>query len=486
MTSTFIVSNFNQQYLFALRGGLFNRPPKLAREQFWGESAAENFVYSLGEDSFSWRQLVTGDHNFSDWQNAHPHAAIEQYIINALVSGNIDVYRMPDFKALSATKEQRRVTQANGKRVQFVPASYLLTNQSAQSQAIDSAEQANTAIADCQMLPNQYSDLSKALNLGTQPDALAKALQNGQVVIIADDVVGKPDASDSTASSSEEILYAPPPPRTAAENAEKAKSTQQTSPQSLDDCVERLAVARQNIIDNGYQAKYTDEDLVASANRGDIKQERFLVSFQPKPNNEDALLAMRKEGNYIALWATSLDMLENADTDPQTIADLLATGCDPDTEYVLHIIDRGESLGEFGENTFVPTWDNLAAPAQSYLAKRFGAEAMAGVLNDQSQVEYAQHMEGYWAAGLNQFDKDDKRFYRDNLSVKEASDFKARHALRTEFGCNHEFTGNGLTQCRHSGNEHGVVEALTLQNNPIAVSQMKNVKTLNLTPINKG
>ena len=61
--------------------------------------------------------------------------------------------------------------------------------------------------------------------------------------------------------------------------------------------------------------------------------------------------------------------------------------------------------------------------------------------------------------------------------------FAARHALRTEFGANSEFTGDGMTQCRHAGNDHGVVETLTLENDPPTIAEMKNVTTIHLTPI---
>ena len=40
-----------------------------------------------------------------------------------------------------------------------------------------------------------------------------------------------------------------------------------------------------------------------------------------------------------------------------------------------------------------------------------------------------------------------------------------------------------MTQCRHTGNHHGVVETLTLENNPPTITEMKNVTTIHLTSI---
>jgi len=106
----------------------------------------------------------------------------------------------------------------------------------------------------------------------------------------------------------------------------------------------------------------------------------------------------------VAVWATSFEMLEHADTDPQLIADLLANHFDPNKEYVLHIVDRGPDLKGFGENTFVPTWNNLQKPAKKYLDKKHHG-AIDEVLNSEYQKKYAAHMDEYWKADLGEFDK---------------------------------------------------------------------------------
>ncbi|AQT62437.1 hypothetical protein B0D95_12640 [Cellvibrio sp. PSBB023] len=67
------------------------------------------------------------------------------------------------------------------------------------------------------------------------------------------------------------------------------------------------------------------------------------------------------------------------------------------------------------------------------------------------------------------------------MSLADQKRFSARHNVRTEIGANSEFTGNGLTQSREGSTRYGVVETLTLENNPPPISQMKNVKTIPLT-----
>ncbi|XQW83468.1 RHS repeat-associated core domain-containing protein [Thalassotalea piscium] len=253
-------------------------------------------------------------------------------------------------------------------------------------------------------------------------------------------------------------------------------------PKSLEECQERLNTARENIIKNGYKAKYSDKELVIKSKDGSVGEARFLVSFQPVNNNSDAKLAYQKDNGLVAMWATSFDMLENADSDPQIIADLLATGYDPKKDYVLHIVDRGEDLTLFGENTFVPTWDKLEEPAIKQLEPQYH-DAIRGVLNSDYQKQYAVHMEDYWGNDLNQFDEEDQEIFTSSLEKNQQQKFAARHALRTEFGANHEFTGDGMTQCRHTGNNHGVVETLTLENDPPTIAEMNNVTTIHLTPI---
>lgn len=253
-------------------------------------------------------------------------------------------------------------------------------------------------------------------------------------------------------------------------------------PKSLEECQERLNAARENIIKNGYKAKYSDKELVTKSRDGSVGKARFLISFQPVNNNANAKLAYQKDNGLVAMWATSFDMLENADSDPQIIADLLATGYDPEKDYVLHIVDRGEDLTLFGENTFVPTWDKLEEPAIKQLEPQYH-DAIGGVLNSEYQKQYAAHMEDYWKNDLNQFDKEDQKQFLSSLDKEQQQKFAARHALRTEFGSNHEFTGDGMTQCRHKGNKHGVVETLTLENDPPTIAEMNNVTTIHLTPI---
>ena len=55
--------------------------------------------------------------------------------------------------------------------------------------------------------------------------------------------------------------------------------------------------------------------------------------------------------------------------------------------------------------------------------------------------------------------------------------------MESPFGANSEFTDDGMTKTRHEGNNHGVVETLTLENDPPSIFEMENVVSIPLSPI---
>ena len=50
-------------------------------------------------------------------------------------------------------------------------------------------------------------------------------------------------------------------------------------PESLDDAEVRLGSMKQEIADNGYKPKYTDEELLQQAQTGSVANERYHVRF---------------------------------------------------------------------------------------------------------------------------------------------------------------------------------------------------------------
>lgn len=264
---------------------------------------------------------------------------------------------------------------------------------------------------------------------------------------------------------------------------------------SFDQAEERLAQARNEIIKRKaaggppYKPKYTDEQLLGMVESGSVANERFLVSIQPKNIEEGASLAHRKDSGLVPVWTTSLDQLEAADSDPELLHQVIGaeSNYDPDKEYVMHIIDRGENLENFGNNTIVPDWDNLADASVRELGGSYNEETIRAAMNSEYQSEYAAKMDEFWEAGGNQFNKKHLQSFSETMPLEEADKFKTRHSVRTEIGANTEFTGNGLTaNTANGGGQYGVVETLSLEKNLPPLSDLQDsgiLKTIDLIPI---
>jgi len=263
---------------------------------------------------------------------------------------------------------------------------------------------------------------------------------------------------------------------------------------SFDEAESRLNDARKEIEQRKaagkplYKPKYTEAQLLTMAKNGATANERFLVSVQPKNSAPDATLAYQRESGLVPAWTTSFDQLEAADSDPKIIHQVLGieSNFDPKKEYVMHIVDRGENLDQFGNNTIVPTWDNLSDASVRELSA-YDGDTVRSTMNSEYQAKYAADMQKFWDAGGNDFKPNNIEKYSKGMSPSDKKLFLARHKVRTEIGANAEFTGNGLTaNTAPGGGSSGVVETLSLERDlpELSVLQDKKiVRTIDLTPI---
>ncbi|WP_221076119.1 hypothetical protein [Agarivorans aestuarii] len=273
----------------------------------------------------------------------------------------------------------------------------------------------------------------------------------------------------------------------------------QMNPRSFAEVEKRLEKAREDIkkrMDAGkpaYKPKYSDDELVKMANSGATANDRFLVSIQTKATSDKAKLAFQRDSGLAPTWTTSFDQLEAADSDPELINKILGNSkwYDPKKDYVMHIIDRGENLDQFGGNTVVPTWENMSGVV-THNVKGHDNKTLLSTMNSDYQDKYAKTMEDVWAKDISDFDKEDIKEYASTLSEKDSQLFQARHEVRTEIGANAEFTGNGLTaNTADGGGNYGVVETLSIEKNTPTLKQLQTpksdgstiVKTIDLNPI---
>ncbi|MGP9802861.1 hypothetical protein [Rheinheimera sp. NSM] len=264
-------------------------------------------------------------------------------------------------------------------------------------------------------------------------------------------------------------------------------------PQSLEDCEALLKKAADDLAANGYVPKYSDSELRAMAAAGTLPNDRFMVRFSPSADSIDKPIGhMRSSGRH-PLWMSTFDMIERADTDPALIADLFGTKYDPNKEYTLYIVDRGENYLTDGPDTFVPTFKNM----QSKLKDEFSGDIKPELIEQVMTPEYSEEFRAHWDA----FNKDvvgNGQDWRDTFETKEAERFAAeyfsdqaeqdkfiaRQKILSEIGAWEVFTGDGLTERYSQKGSPGALEVLEIQHKPESIRELesrKSVKAIKLS-----
>lgn len=257
--------------------------------------------------------------------------------------------------------------------------------------------------------------------------------------------------------------------------AEKQSSqpTPQPKPaQSIDECEQRLGNARERLITNGYQSKFTDEQIQALAQKGEL-DDRFVVRLiETKYAGDSGYLGQMNNGE-VKYWSTTFNQMENADTDPQTLCSLIGINYIPERSYSLVIIDT-QAKGAGQSVTIVPTHSKLGAFAKREI-KGINPEAVDGVMTPAYNQEYAKHMVAFTARQLS-IDKDIRRYADANFSSKEdKTQFKTRMKIHERLGANQYYTGDGATKNLIAGypNKCGVMETFTYDKSPQTLGQLE-------------
>lgn len=416
--------------------------------------------------------------------NFHHAGDILDAVTRSCLRGELRFYKLPDIEKLKA------IPCGQGFGICFVKGPKPHSNTNLNLLDISSVQHAGDLIAS---LTVSDDDLVRYVSSTGLVRELSSARDSKKIII--DKLAAKeilaykiPVYSNAPPKKQGELIPATGPGYDKVPLAQESKPAPQksvakkTEPKSLDDCEQKLVEARIKLEKDGYKPKYSDREQLEKVQNNSVANERFLVSFQTKNTDPNSKLAFQRESGLAPIWSTSFDQLENADSDPELIAKVLGTTYDPKKDYVLHIVDRGEDLTGFGQNTLVPTWDNMQAPVQKYLGGKHDPEILAEVITPEYQQRYAKDIEAFHSLGLNEFKETDAELFSNTLTDQKQESFLARHNVRTEIGANSEFTGNGLTQSREGSTQYGVVETLTLENNPPPISKMGNVKTVTLKP----
>lgn len=277
---------------------------------------------------------------------------------------------------------------------------------------------------------------------------------------------------------SEELTAAARSARTTPEKTAPAPAISQpiphSKPHSLNDCEQRLAVARKRLIAEGYQAKYTDEELMAIAQKGEL-DDRFVVRLvETKYAGNDGYLGQMNNGE-VKYWSTTFNQMESADTDPKTLCGLIGVDYKPEKSYTLVVVDT-QAKGAGQSVTIVPTHKNLGNFAKSEI-KGINPETVDEVMTPEYNGEYAEQMVAFQADGGCIDKPEDIVRYADANFSNDADKkyFGTRAKIHARLGANEHYTGDGTTKSLIAGcpNECGVVETFTYDKNPQTLGQLE-------------
>src|SRR5690606_32665478 len=166
--------------------------------------------------------------------------------------------------------------------------------------------------------------------------------------------------------------------------------------QSLEECELRLEAARERLKTQGYQSKYTDEEILALADKGEL-DDRFIVRFTEYAGDND-YLGQRDAAGNAKYWSTTFNQLENADTDPQTICAVLGIpNYFPDKNYSLVVVDT-HAVGAGQAVSIVPTHKKLGEIAIKE-TEGLEPEIVQQVMTPEYSKVYAEHMADFKAGG---------------------------------------------------------------------------------------
>jgi hypothetical protein len=482
-------------------------PRSLTPLRFVDSHSARRFLAQLHTPQSYWQWLTRDYHDaasFSGHQRDHL-----QVISDWVLQGRLRIYEveLPDSHALSRSVASLQDRQ--GYQFQFAPMKQALASpappqrfnsiQQVYETLYDLApnlEQLQSVVADLQLIPapeqQTYSQLM---------DALAEGLTEERVALYINAPFKRPEPAGAAAETAanmpgnRKVELAPATPN--AQTAPNAK--QNTTPSSLEDATKILAERRKQIAQDGYKQKYSDQQLKTMAEKGELN-DRFFVRliFGDVSKAENGTLGFKRDSGRAPYWATTFDMAEAADTDPEILAALFGIeDFDPKQPFTLAVIDMDKMPVQAERESFVPTFANMNNFGQRELGVEewFDAAAMSQIMDADFSQEYAGFMEDFRLSGGNIYDADSvarhSQVFTNDVDLQH--NLQLRHKVQMEFGANPLFSGNGLTKVNKESRyaedvkqTYGVVETFTFERDPLTIEELQGVgavKLLSAKPI---
>lgn len=261
----------------------------------------------------------------------------------------------------------------------------------------------------------------------------------------------------------------------------------------------QLNKRRKEIAKQGYQPKYNDAELAYLAQHGNIAEERFQVRFmktrylQHRDTPDDLLSGNLgapmpgKEGSA-KYWSTSLDQLEDADSDPRLISEKLGLEYNPNKDYTLVIVDTEKAKPLTGVKSVPATFERVSEFANTELPDDFPKEFTDKVMTPEFQAEYAKHykaaldqqyLENEWSTDTDSF-----KLYLEASDTNKEQTLLLLDRMRMQkiIGNNQDYLGNGLTKDNNqaSSNSFGAVETLNFERKALNFNQLNEAKAITI------
>ena len=186
-TSQIIKDNTGQHYIICLRNFSL-QTQALKPETFANSQASFQFVTSLQAHFGLWQSLATADSFFDlkNWKNSHPHLSIEHYVAQALVQGNVLVYKTANLQAVKQAQRNDSVKNEFGRTYQLQPAANLLLLNNVDKKTIQNKAEAQAFINQLNLSTEEIKGLNQSYDLpptGDPTTTLQSALVSGKVAV---------------------------------------------------------------------------------------------------------------------------------------------------------------------------------------------------------------------------------------------------------------------------------------------------------------
>lgn len=298
----------------------------------------------------------------------------------------------------------------------------------------------------------------------------------------------------------------PPPPAAKKKVPTSLAKRKGVPPESLQDATQRLESMGKLIAIEGYQAKYTDDELLTQAQQGDVANERYHVRFMEKQHqwaygskdqsadNLTGALGREMEGasgTGPKYWSTTFDQIEDADTDPKLISEKLGLDYETDKEFVLIVVDTEKATPLTGVDSVAATFENVSEFSNRELPDEFPKSFTDQTMNDEFQSKYAEHYQDAVKSGAleHQWSTDTASFGKHldstTLCKKDKELMVQRMKMHGKVGNNQMYEGNGLTKnvIKNSDSKYGAVETLNFERKQTNLQQLKKADAISIIDI---